>query len=54
MQKYSCNICGYIYDLNLGDPNNKIPPETSFENLPKSWSCPICGVSKDDFIIVNP
>ncbi|MCD6489997.1 MAG: rubredoxin [Thermodesulfobacterium sp.] len=49
MTKYQCAVCGYIYDPKKGDPENNISPETSFENLPDDWTCPICGASKDDF-----
>lgn len=49
MDKYQCNICNYVYDPSLGDPENGIPPGTSFENLPDDWKCPICGAGKDEF-----
>ncbi len=49
MQKYQCQICGYIYDPAEGDSENNIPPNTSFENLPEDWACPICGAGKDQF-----
>ncbi len=48
--KYKCQICGYIYDPEVGDLENDIPPGTSFEELPFDWVCPICGVGKDQFI----
>jgi flavin reductase (DIM6/NTAB) family NADH-FMN oxidoreductase RutF/rubredoxin len=47
--KYECNICGYVYDPELGDPDGGIKPGTSFEELPDDWVCPVCGVDKDDF-----
>jgi rubredoxin len=49
MSKYICEICGYIYDPANGDPSQGIPPGTSFEKLPDSWRCPICGVDKTLF-----
>ncbi len=49
MQKYVCNVCGYVYDPDKGDPDNDIKPGTSFEGLPDDWTCPICGVGKDRF-----
>jgi rubredoxin/flavin reductase (DIM6/NTAB) family NADH-FMN oxidoreductase RutF len=49
MKKYTCNVCGYIYDPAEGDPANGIPPDTSFENLPDNWLCPLCGVDKSNF-----
>lgn len=47
--KYICDACGYIYDEELGDPENGIEPGTKFENLPEDYECPICGVGTDMF-----
>lgn len=47
--KYRCLVCGYIYDPSLGDPDGGIKPGVSFEQLPDSWVCPICGATKDQF-----
>ncbi|HOV52173.1 MAG TPA: rubredoxin, partial [Methanothrix sp.] len=33
MDKYVCNVCGYIYDPEKGDPTSGIAPGTSFEDL---------------------
>lgn len=49
MTKYECDVCGYIYDPELGDPENGIPPGTPFEELPEDWICPVCSVGKEDF-----
>ena len=49
MKKYECTACGYIYDPAEGDPDNDITPGTSFEDLPDDWTCPVCGVGKDEF-----
>ena len=49
MKKYVCNICGYIYDPAVGDPDSGIAPGTAFEDIPADWVCPVCGVGKDDF-----
>ncbi|MDF1614253.1 rubredoxin [Desulfurivibrio dismutans] len=49
MQKYECNVCGYIYDPEVGDRENGIEPGTAFADLPESWSCPICGADKSQF-----
>lgn len=49
MDKYICTVCEYIYDPELGDPENGIEPGTSFEDLPTDWVCPLCGVGKEDF-----
>lgn len=49
MKKYTCNICGYVYDPAVGDPENGVNPGTPFEKLPDSWTCPVCGAAKSDF-----
>ena len=46
---YVCNVCGYVYEVANGDPENGIEPGTPFEELPADWTCPLCGVGKDDF-----
>ncbi|WP_229596941.1 rubredoxin [Pseudodesulfovibrio sediminis] len=50
MQKYVCEICGYVYDPEQGDSESNIPAGTSFEDLPDDWACPICGATKDAFV----
>ncbi len=47
--KYTCDVCGYVYDPAVGDPENGIPAGTSFEELDENWVCPLCGVGKDMF-----
>lgn len=49
MQKYVCEVCGWIYDPAVGDPEHGIKPGTSFEDLPDDWVCPECGVPKSMF-----
>lgn len=49
MKKYVCEPCGYVYDPEIGDPDNGIEPGTAFEDLPEDWVCPICGVGKEEF-----
>ncbi|TVQ21873.1 MAG: rubredoxin [Spirochaetaceae bacterium] len=49
MQKYVCNVCGYIYDPADGDPDNGVQPGTSFADIPEDWVCPMCGALKEDF-----
>ena len=53
MQKWECSVCGYIYDPEIGDPDNGIAAGTKFEDLPADWTCPECGASKEDFNPVN-
>ena len=49
MRKYVCNVCGYVYEPDEGDPEGEIKPGTPFEELPADWVCPICGVGKEAF-----
>jgi rubredoxin len=40
---FECNACSFVYrkkDSDLG---------TSFDNLPGTWRCPICGAAKETF-----
>jgi len=49
MEKYKCNICGYIYDPAEGDVDNGVQPQTTFGDVPVDWTCPLCGVGKEEF-----
>ena len=49
MKKYICDVCGWIYEEALGDPDNGIAPGTKFDDLPDDFVCPLCGVGKDEF-----
>jgi rubredoxin len=49
MKKYVCDVCGYIYDPEQGDPGGGVKPGTAFEDIPEDWVCPMCGVGKDSF-----
>lgn len=46
--KYECP-CGYVYDPELGDPDNGIAPGTPWEEVSEDWTCPVCGLDKDAF-----
>jgi rubredoxin len=49
MKKYQCLACTYVYDPEVGDPENGVKAGTAFEDLPDDWVCPQCGVGKDMF-----
>ena len=53
MRKFQCNICGFIYDESTGDPEHGIKAGTCWEDIPRSWACPECGVDKADFEIME-
>ena len=47
--KYVCDVCGWVYDEELGDVENGIAPGTKFEDLPEDFVCPLCFVGKENF-----
>lgn len=53
MKKYVCDVCGYVYDPEIGDPDSGIAPGTPFEEIPDDWECPDCGVTKEDFSVME-
>ncbi len=48
-----CLICGVIYDEAEGWPQDGIPPQTKWENVPINWTCPECGARKTDFEMIE-
>ena len=48
-KKWVCNVCGYVYDEELGDPDHGIAAGTAWEDVPDDWECPECGAAKSDF-----
>ncbi len=48
MKKFECP-CGYVYDPELGDPENGVPAGTPFEDVPEDWVCPKCEAEKEFF-----
>ena len=49
MKKYECEVRGYVYEPEIGDPDNGIAPGTAWEDIPEDWVCPLCAVGKDQF-----
>ncbi len=49
MNLYVCGVCGYVYDPEIGDPDEEIDAGTAFSKLPEDWVCPDCGAEKDEF-----
>ncbi len=47
--KWVCTGCGYIYDPEVGDPEQGIAPGTPFEEIPEDWHCPVCYLPKEAF-----
>ncbi len=49
MEKYTCSVCGFVYDESKGAPEAGISPGTTWEKLPHDWVCPLCGAEKSEF-----
>jgi rubredoxin len=53
VKKWQCMVCEFMYDEALGLPDEGIEPGTRWEDVPEDWCCPDCGVSKEDFEMVE-
>lgn len=40
MRKFVCSVCGYVFDE---------ARDGSWDALPDSWTCPLCGAAKSEF-----
>jgi rubredoxin len=49
VKKWQCLVCSFIYDEELGLPEEGIAPGTRWDDIPDDWMCPDCGVGKEDF-----
>jgi rubredoxin len=52
-KQWMCVNCGYIYDEELGDPDEGLAPGTRWEDIPDDWKCPDCGTDKSEFDMVE-
>ena len=53
MKKYICDTCGWVYDLEVGDPEGGVEPAAAVEDIPDDWVGPLGGVGKEDFAVVE-
>lgn len=51
--RMECKVCWYVYDPVAGDEEWQVPPGVPFNELPEHWTCPLCGASKDQFLIIQ-
>ena len=51
-RKWQCELCAFSYDEAQGLPDEGIAAGTRWEDVPDSWSCPDCSVSKSEFRMV--
>ena len=52
MARWECIVCGLIYDESEGWPEDGIAPGTKWADVPDDWTCPDCGVGKEDFELI--
>ena len=50
---WMCLICGWVYEEELGCPEEGLPPGTRWADVPEDWSCPDCGAIKQDFEMIE-
>ena len=53
MKVWQCIVCGFIYDETKGIPEDGIPAGTRWKDIPANWVCPVCGVAKADFDMIE-
>ena len=47
------NASNNSFRVCFGDPDNGIAPGTAWENVPEDWVCPVCGLGKDAFTVIE-
>lgn len=52
-RNWMCVVCGFTYSEADGLPEEGIAPGTRWEDVPATWTCPDCGMSKDDFDMIE-
>jgi rubredoxin len=52
MEKWVCTCCGYVYEPEMGDPDNGVAPGTPFDKIPDTWVCPLCHALKKAFEVI--
>ena len=50
---FMCVVCGFLYHEAEGWPADGIPGGTRWEDVPETWTCPDCGVTKSDFEMIE-
>lgn len=50
---YMCVVCGFLYSEADGLPEEGLAAGTRWEDVPQAWTCPDCGVGKEDFEMVE-
>ena len=50
---WECQLCSYVYDEAKGAPRDGLAPGTRWRDVPEDWSCPDCGATKSDFLMLK-
>jgi rubredoxin len=50
---FMCDVCGFHNNEAEGWPSDGIAAGTRWEDVPETWTCPDCGVTKSDFEMVE-
>ncbi|HFJ9783067.1 TPA: rubredoxin [Stenotrophomonas maltophilia] len=53
LRTWMCVVCGFLYSEAEGLPEEGIEPGARWEDIPETWTCPDCGVTKADFEMVE-
>jgi rubredoxin len=52
-RRFKCLNCGFVYDEELGWPDEGIAAGTRWDEVPDDWICPECGSEKRDFTMID-
>ena len=52
-QLYQCQNCMTVYDPAYGDESNGIAAGTQFKYVPDTFTCPVCGASKQKYKLME-
>ncbi|MCF5705225.1 rubredoxin [Pseudomonas syringae] len=50
---WQCILCGFMYEEEVGIPEEGIPAGTRWEDVPEDWICPECSATKQDFEMIE-
>jgi len=48
-EEVHCSLCFWQYDEKVGVPEQGIAPGTAWEDVPDTFTCPLCGMAKSFF-----
>lgn len=48
-----CTVCNWVYNPEIGEPNQGVEPNTAWADVPDYFLCPECNLGKDVFVEVK-